>query len=321
MAKPVETAIESRTPESFSFDGVTVHVDGPEGAGPDVLLMLHGWPDTHRLWDAQVAAFAPRYRCVRFTLPGFEPGTPRDPASLDRIVELLHQVSLRTSPDRPVTLLLHDWGCLFGYQFALRHPQRVARIVGVDVGDAGSGAHLRALGVKAKAGVAIYQLWLALAWRLAGAGAGPPWATKGPTMWPSAARAPAWRVASVLRCRVHRLGGRLGDRMARGMAKALRCPTAPSRIHAGMGYPYDIQWTGSHGSYRHVLPFDPPCPMLYLYGARKPVMFHSASWVEALAKRPGSRVLAMRTGHWVMCQEPQAFNTAVASWLEATCPG
>jgi pimeloyl-ACP methyl ester carboxylesterase len=279
VAAPLESAIESRTPESFRIDGVTVQA---EGTGPEVLLMLHGWPDTHRLWDAQVAAFAARFRCVRFTLPGFEPSTPPDPASLDRIVELLHRVSLRTSPDRPVTLLLHDWGCLFGYQFAMRHPQRVARIVGVDVGDAGSGAHLRSLGVKAKASIAIYQLWLALAWRL---------------------------------------GGRLGDRMARGMAKALRCPAEPSRIHAGMGYPYDIQWTGSHGSYRHGLPFDPPCPMLYLYGARKPFHFHSAEWAQALARWPGSRVLPMHTGHWVMCQEPQAFNAAVASWLEATHAG
>lgn len=269
------TPVGSSASESFSVDGVTVQV---EGRGPDVLLMLHGWPDTQRLWDAQVAAFAPRFRCVRFTLPGFEPGTPRDPASLDRIVELLHQVSLRTSPDRPVTLLLHDWGCLFGYQFAMHHPQRVARIVGVDIGDAGSGAHIRSLGVKAKASIAVYQLWLALGWRL---------------------------------------GGRLGDRMARGMAKALRCPTAPARIHAGMGYPYDIQWTGSHGSYRHLRPFDPPCPMLYLYGTRKPFMFHSTAWAEALARRPGSRVLPMRTGHWLMCEEPQAFNAAVASWLEA----
>ena len=108
------TPVGSSASESFHLDGVKVHVEGPEGTGTDVLLMLHGWPDTQRFWDAQMAAFATRFRCVRFTLPGFEPGTPRDPASLDRTVELLHQVSLRTSPDRPVTLLLHDWGCLFG---------------------------------------------------------------------------------------------------------------------------------------------------------------------------------------------------------------
>ena len=64
----------------------------------------------------------------------------------------------------------------------MRHPQRVARIVG----DAGSGAHLRSLGVKAKASIMIYQLWLAMAWRLAGASAG----------LPQADRASAWQVGA-----------------------------------------------------------------------------------------------------------------------------
>ena len=39
--------------------------------------MIHGWPDTYRLWDAQVAFFKDRYRCVRFTLPGFDIDKPR----------------------------------------------------------------------------------------------------------------------------------------------------------------------------------------------------------------------------------------------------
>jgi len=51
------------------IEGVDVHV---EGDGASAIVMIHGWPDTYRLWDAQVAAFADRYRCVRFTLPGFD---------------------------------------------------------------------------------------------------------------------------------------------------------------------------------------------------------------------------------------------------------
>ena len=42
-----------------------------EGAGERAIVMVHGWPDTHRLWDGQVAALKNRYLCVRFTLPGF----------------------------------------------------------------------------------------------------------------------------------------------------------------------------------------------------------------------------------------------------------
>jgi pimeloyl-ACP methyl ester carboxylesterase len=35
------------------LDGVEVIVEGDSGP---VVLMLHGWPDTRALWDAQVAA-------------------------------------------------------------------------------------------------------------------------------------------------------------------------------------------------------------------------------------------------------------------------
>ncbi len=262
------------------IDGHAVHVDGQ---GSDSVLMLHGWPDTRRLWDATVTALAPHYRCLRLSLPGHELGSPRQGHSVDEVVALLHQVVRQLSPDRPVTLLVHDWGCLFGYQFAMRHPECVHRLIGVDVGDSRCGAFLRGLTAKAKGMIAGYQWWLAVAWRLR-----------------------------------HWFGGGLADRMTRSMARWLRCPTDPALIHAGMCYPYDMQWLGSYGGFKSVLPIKPHCPMLYLYGNRKPFMFHSQAWLDALSARPGSRVLGLRTGHWVMCQKPAEFNQAVLEWLAQT---
>jgi cis-3-alkyl-4-acyloxetan-2-one decarboxylase len=79
-----------------------------------------------------------------------------------------------------------------------------------------------------------------------------------------------------------------------------------------MGYPYYLQWTGG---YRHARAFAPMCPMLFIYGTRKPFMFHSSAWAKDLAARPGSRVLACETGHWVMVEQPAVFNAAITSWL------
>lgn len=263
--------------ERLQVGDVEVWVDGQ---GPETLLMLHGWPDTHRLWDDAVARLSPQWRCARFTWPGFELGGPRRARTLDELVELLRQVVERLTAQagsgRKVTLLLHDWGCVFGYQFAMRHPSLVARVIGVDVGDAGSRWHRRELGGRAKAGIAAYQLWLALAWRL---------------------------------------GGALGDRMSRAMARWLRAPGAAADIHAGMAYPYDMAWTGSHGGLRQLLDVAPGCPMLYLYGRRKPLQFQSRRWTEALAAQPGNRVMALPTGHWVMVEQPEAFAQAVRGWL------
>lgn len=265
--------------QTVRLEGVEVQVDGE---GEETLVMLHGWPDTWRLWDDQVAALKSRYRCVRFSLPGFEPGQPRRAASLDEIVALLRRVIEHVSPGRPVTLMLHDWGCLFGYQFVIRHPALVARVIGVDVGDAGSGAHVRALPARAKAMVLAYQGWLAIAWG------------------------------------VGRFSAGLATRMTRWMARALGCRTDQALVHGGMNYPYYITWSGRHGGYRGLPVFAPPCPMLFVYGLRKPFMFHSESWARRVAAQPGSQVLPLETGHWVMRQQPERFNAAVLAWLQGS---
>ncbi|MFN0185457.1 MAG: alpha/beta fold hydrolase, partial [Aquabacterium sp.] len=150
-------------------------------------------------------------------------------------------------------------------------------LVGLDIGDAGSRAHVAGLDWRAKLGIAMYQLALVAAYRL---------------------------------------GGRLGDGLARRTARMVRAPADPATVHAGMGWPYDATWLGSNGGMPKAPPLQPPCPMLFLYGTRKPVMFHSAEWAKAIAARPGCTVQGLRTGHWLMLNDPQAFHQAVLGWLE-----
>jgi cis-3-alkyl-4-acyloxetan-2-one decarboxylase len=239
------------------------------------IVMIHGWPDTHRLWDGQVEALKTRYRCVRFTLPGFDRAAPKRAYSLDEVIATIRDACA----GERVTLLLHDWGCFFGYQFAMRHPELVERVIGVDIGDAGSRKHRAELGARGKLMLLSYQLWLALAWRI---------------------------------------GGRAGDAMARWMARTIGCPTDPRTIHAQMGYGYAMRWLGAGGGLKGLKVFQPQVPMLFAYGERKPFMFHSRPWAEALAARPQSRVIGFATGHWIMVQQPKAFNDALLGWLAET---
>jgi pimeloyl-ACP methyl ester carboxylesterase len=245
-----------------------------EGKGRKTLVMIHGWPDTYRLWDGQVPALSDRYRCVRFTLPGFDASAARRAYTLDEVVE-----AIRAVVDRRVTLVLHDWGCLYGYQFAMRYPQLVERIVGVDIGDAGSSAHVEEMGLRGKLMIAAYQCWLALAWRV---------------------------------------GGRIGDAMSRAMARLLRCPTDPQRIGAQMAYPYAVRWLGAAGGFHGLRVFKPEVPLLFVYGDKKPVMFHSRGWAETVASTAGNRVIAFPTGHWIMVSRRKAFNDALRTWLAQT---
>jgi len=245
-----------------------------EGDGDETIVMIHGWPDTYRLWDAQAAFFKDRYRCVRFTLPGFDIDKPRRAYSFAETMAIVKEIVERASPGRKVILMLHDWGCVFGYQFAMRHPELVSKIIGVDIGDTGR-AHVRSLSAKAKAMIVGYQWWLVAAWII---------------------------------------GGPIGRWMTRWIARAMRCRSDPRYIDSRMDYPYYIAWTNAHGGYRDMVKFEPKVPMLFIYGKRKPFMFHTPAWADARETR------AFDTGHWVMTEQPRQFNEAVDAWLSAAVP-
>lgn len=254
-----------------------------EGHGPTV-VMLHGWPDSPALWDATVVALRDAYRCVRFALPGYDLARPPRPVSVDDMCRLIAAVVDAASPSEPVTLVLHDWGCFFGYEYAARHPQRVVRVVGTDIGDTNTGAYLQSLKLKEKLMIASYQLWLAVAWKL------------GPVL-PS-----------------------LADGMTRTMARWIGCRTPPDHIGWQMNYPYAMQWLGTLGGLRGVANvakvLGPKVPTLFCFGRRKPFMFHSSRWIAALGTTPGCRVVGFDAGHWLMLQKPAEFNAAVRGWLD-----
>jgi pimeloyl-ACP methyl ester carboxylesterase len=265
----------------LQVDGVDVHIDGD---GAHTIVMVHGWPDTWRLWDAQVApilaASGGQDRIARFSWPGFDLAQPPRPMPLQGLVDLLERIIDTLSPGQPVTLVLHDWGCVFGYEYLAQQPQRVSRLVAVDIGDHNSAVLLRSLPGKAKLMVAGYQLWLALAW--------------GVGRWVSRA---------------------LANRMTRSMARAMRCPVPPAQMGWQMNYPYADQWTGG---YRLAAQVAPVCPTLYVWGKRKPFQFQSQRWVQQQAARPGCVVQAFDAGHWVMLDQPAAFSACVTEWLART---
>ncbi|MEW6688100.1 MAG: alpha/beta hydrolase [Pseudomonadota bacterium] len=253
--------------------GIDVHVEGGDDA--PAIVMLHGWPDTYRLWDAQVEFLKGRYRCIRFTLPGFDASQPRRVYTVDEVTGFLRQVIERLSPGRKVTLMLHDWGCIFGYEFYMRHPERVARIVGVDIGSA-KGLR-RVLSTREKLIIIAYQMWLVLAWKI---------------------------------------GGRLGDWMTRRMARWARARSDPRLIGSRMNYPYYLTYFGGGESLpRQLHAFKPECPMLFVYGRRKPMRFHTPAWLEELRARKENRVEEFDTGHWVMLQQPERFNQVLGAFL------
>ncbi|WP_336921377.1 alpha/beta fold hydrolase [Aquipuribacter sp. SD81] len=183
----VPGARERRVPGARVGDGITSPVEvavtdaGPE-SGPAVLL-LHGFPDSRRLWRHQVRALADAgHRVVAPDLRGFgdtdapdRVGAYRLGLVVDDVLAVLDALGL----DR-VVVVGHDWGSLVAWRLAAAHPERVRALVAVSVGHPGA----RAAGGPAQLWRGLYVLaflvpglaerllpwrgwwlWRALAWR------------------------------------------------------------------------------------------------------------------------------------------------------------
>ena len=246
-----------------------------EGKGNDTIVMIHGWPDTFRLWDDLAAELGKKHICVRFTVPGFDIRKARRSYTYQELSAIFAQIIDSVSPDEKVTLLLHDWGCLFGYQYYMTHRDRVAKIIGLDVGDARSKDMKLPLGMVLFA--AAYQLFLASAWLVGGK------VGDAATRW----------LAKKFHVR--------GD--MRLVWSGMNYPYFSLWKNALLGR--------SQGT----VPFAPECPMLFLYGKNKPTMFHSQAFLDRISAVKSSRAVGLDAGHWLMHDMPRETFEEIQAWL------
>ena len=114
----------------------------PEGP---TLVFIHGWPDNASLWRNQVAALANAYRCVLVTLPNFgEESVKAGGFNFPALVEILGATLSDVQPEGKVTLVTHDWGAYIGYLVEQAYPERIERMVAMDVGGRAGKPSLRA---------------------------------------------------------------------------------------------------------------------------------------------------------------------------------
>lgn len=114
-------------------DGLDLAVwEGPRN-GPTVVL-VHGYPDTHVVWDRVVARLLPAFHCVVYDVRGS--GASQLPADregyrLEHLRADLAAVIDVVSPDQPVHLVGHDWGSLQCWDAVVRmdsEPRLAGRI-------------------------------------------------------------------------------------------------------------------------------------------------------------------------------------------------
>lgn len=109
-------------------DGVRLAVYA-EGSGEQTVLLVHGYPDSHRVWDSVAQALVGAgFRVVRYDVRGAGgSGAPasRDGYRLDQLADDLFAVI--DSVGGPVHLVGHDWGSIQAWHAATdpRAPGRI----------------------------------------------------------------------------------------------------------------------------------------------------------------------------------------------------
>jgi pimeloyl-ACP methyl ester carboxylesterase len=100
-----------------------------EGAGPPVVL-LHGNPDTSRLWIAVVKQLSSDHRCMAPDLPGFgqSEAVPAFEPTLEGCAAWVEDVVSSAGIADPLDLVMHDFGGIFGLAWAITHPGKVRRL-------------------------------------------------------------------------------------------------------------------------------------------------------------------------------------------------
>lgn len=119
---------------TLEVNGVSLSVDD-RGAG-DLVVLLHGFPELAYSWRHQIPALVDAgYRVVSFDQRGYGgSGKPVDVSDYDlaHLVDDVTGILDRLGIDQ-ATIVGHDWGSLVAWTLAVTRPERVSRVVSLNV--------------------------------------------------------------------------------------------------------------------------------------------------------------------------------------------
>jgi NAD(P)-dependent dehydrogenase (short-subunit alcohol dehydrogenase family)/pimeloyl-ACP methyl ester carboxylesterase len=101
--------------------------------GPTVVL-VHGYPDTHAVWDRVAALLEKDFRVVTYDVRGAGGSTApstEDGYRLRHLAEDLFAVIDAVSPDEPVHLVGHDWGSIQSWEAVTTPGARIATFTSI----------------------------------------------------------------------------------------------------------------------------------------------------------------------------------------------
>jgi len=105
----------------------------PASGGAPIVLMLHGNPTWSFYYRNLVLALRDRYRCIVPDHIGCglsdKPDDSQYAYTLAQRIADLNALMQNIKPDKPVHMIVHDWGGMIGFGWAITHPEQIASMV------------------------------------------------------------------------------------------------------------------------------------------------------------------------------------------------
>ena len=153
---------------SVRGDGVDLAVY-ERGQGP-IVLLVHGYPDTHAVWDAVAERLAGRFRVVAYDVRGAGASARprhREAYRFDHLVADMRAVLDAVSPDAPVHLAGHDWGSIQGWEAVCAMPERFASFTSISGPCLDHAAHWTRAGLRRRSGIPAVARQILSSWYIA----------------------------------------------------------------------------------------------------------------------------------------------------------
>jgi len=109
----------SGEPTMVRGDGVRLSCHASGDPTQPTIVFVHGYPDTHTVWDAVIAELESDFHCVRYDIRGAGNSSRPRRTSAYRLSHLradLAAVIDWASPEAPVHLVGHDWGSIQSWE-------------------------------------------------------------------------------------------------------------------------------------------------------------------------------------------------------------
>jgi pimeloyl-ACP methyl ester carboxylesterase len=115
-----------------TVDGLKIFYREAGPADAPVILLLHGFPSSSRMFDSLLPALGRRYHLIAPDYPGFGQSEAPDPRTFAYTFDHLAAVTGDFAGQLGIThytLYLQDYGGPIGFRIAIKHPERVQAII------------------------------------------------------------------------------------------------------------------------------------------------------------------------------------------------